>query len=72
MWLGMRKKRGIDDVNLGNVPYSSSGPSLSNVVDRSLEVALNSGNTFACSPMLPWDEGFLKDVLGPEGPTAMP
>ena len=72
MWLGMRKKRGIDDVNLGNVPSSSSGPSLSNVVDRSLEVALNSGNTFACSPMLPWDEGFLKDVLGPEGPTAMP
>ena len=69
----MRKKRGIQEIlGDGDVSSSSRDPFLSRVVDRSLEVAMNVGNTFTCSPLMPWDEGFLKDVLGTQDSRFMP
>ena len=67
------RSRGTDDVNKEEEVRSSARDSLlSDLVDRSLEVALNSGIAFMCFPKMPWGEGFLKDVLGSPDVGALP
>ena len=69
----MKKKRGRTEV-LANEPSASSSrePSFSVHVERSLDVALAQGNKFVSVPQLPWETGFLRDVLGSPGSFAPP
>ena len=67
----MKKKRGwrdvMEDVSIiGDVPIPSS---FSESSTRALESAMNVGNRFVSTPRLPWESGFLKDVLG-SGPSS--
>lgn len=67
----MRKKRGWFEVE-ANAPAPSSSASSSDVVSRSLDVALGQGTKFVSVPKLPWETGFLRDVLGTPGSFAPP
>ena len=66
-----RKKRGISELG-ANEPALSREPSFSEQVERSLDVSLALGNKFISVPKLPWESGFLKDVLGTPGPFSPP
>lgn len=69
--VGMKKKRGRVELE-ANVSLPSREPSSSSCVVRSLDVALGLGNKFVSTPKLPWESGFLKDVLGTPGSFSPP
>lgn len=70
----MKKERGFSEF-VGEVPSDGNvpqNPPFSDVSERALEVALNIGNKFVSPPRLPWESGFLRDVLSSGSTSALP